>query len=391
MTAHIVGAAQTPFGKFLDVTIPELTARAVQGALDDAGCDPADIGFVAFGNAVSSVMTGQAMIQGQLALAGTPLAGAPIVNVENACATGSTAVHLAAMAVASGQTELAMAIGVEKMTHEVKERAFDALGAALDVNTPVAEGATRASVFMGLYAIEAHHYMARSGAPVEAFAEAAVQAHHHGSLNPNAQYRKPYSREEVLESRLIADPLTLLMCSPIGDGAGAIIVASEAAARRLGVDSVRIRGMAIRSGRYGDTGDLVRLTAEQAYDKAGIGPAQIDVVELHDAAASAKPIILEELALAEHNKGWRRVLDGDTALGGALPVNTGGGLVSRGHPIGATGVAQLVELADQLRGRSGERQVPGARFGLAETLGGAIEIEPYTGGTCAITVLESAQ
>ncbi len=386
-TVNIIGTGMTQFGKFPNRTITELAREALDEALADAGCDPAEIGYVAFGNAVSSVITGQAMIQGQLALADTPLAGAAIVNIENACATSSTAVQSAVMAVRSGVTDIAVAIGVEKMTHPDKNRAFDALGTAIDVTAPVSEGDTRASIFMDLYAAQARKYMQTSGAPIEAFAEAAVQAHTAGTLNPKAQYRTPYTKAEVLESRLINDPLTLLMCSPIGDGAAVVVVANQNATKRAGAQPVRILGSALRSGRRGDQGDLVRRTAAAAFEQAGATAEQVDVVELHDAASSARPIIIEELGLAEHGAGWKRVLDGDTGLMGSLPVNPSGGLISRGHPIGATGCAQLVELSDQLRGRSGDRQVAGARLGLAETLGGAIEIDPYTAAACSVTVL----
>lgn len=387
MDVNIIGTGMTVFGKFGDRTIGDLTREALDEALADAQCDPAEIGYVAFGNAVSSVITGQAMIQGQLALADTPLAGAAIVNVENACATSTTAVQTAVMAVRSGLTDVAVAIGVEKMTHPDRQRPFDALGTAIDVAAPVAEQSTRASVFMGLYAAQAENYMKSSGAPVEAFAEAAAQAHFAGSLNPKAQYRTPYSVPEILESRLINDPLTLLMCSPIGDGAAVVIVANQNGTKRAGGHPVRFLGSALRSGRPGDQGKLVQLTAAAALSQADVQAAHVDVVELHDAAASARPIILEELGLADHGTGWKHVLDGDTALTGSLPVNPSGGLISRGHPIGATGCAQLVELADQLRGRCGPRQVPGARIGMAETLGGAIEIEPYTAAACGVTVL----
>ena len=387
MNVNIIGTGLTAFGKFPDRSVTDLTNEALGDALADAGCDPSEVGFVAFGNAVISVITGQAMIQGQLALAATPLAGSMIINVENACATSSSAVQTAVMAVRSGLTDVAVAIGVEKMAHPDKQRAFEALGAALDVTVPVAEGSTRASVFMSLYAAQAREYMARSGAPAEAFAEAAAQAFANGALNPKAQYRTPYTVEQILDARVIADPLTLLMCSPVGDGAAVVVVANEAGTRRATGDPVRILGGAVRSGRPGDGGDLVRLTASAAYDRAGITTNRVDVVELHDAASSAKPIILEELGFADHGAGWKRILNGDTGLGGSLPVNPSGGLVSRGHPIGATGCAQLVELADQLRGRARDRQVPNARIAVAETLGGAIETEPYTAAACAVTVL----
>lgn len=380
---YLSGTGMTAFGKFPARTVADLAAEAVDAALADAGCDPAEVGFVAFGNAVGSLITGQAMIQGQLALAGGPLAGVGVVNVENACATGSSAVHLAAMAIRAGECETAVAVGAEKLTHPDKARSFAALGTALDVADPALRADRRDTVFMGLYAGEARDYLARTGAPLRALARVAAKSHRHGSLNPRAQYRDVYSEEDILGARLVDDPLTVLMCSPIGDGAAAVVVTA-----RRPPQAVRIAGTALRTGRPGEHGGLVARVARIAYDRAGIAPSDVDVAEVHDGASPAELPIVEELGLVPAGRAWRHVLDGELDLGGRLPVNPSGGLVSRGHPIGATGCAQLVELADQLRGRCGTRQVPGARVGVAQNAGGAVEIGPHTSAVSAVTVLE---
>ncbi|MCI2420030.1 thiolase family protein [Saccharopolyspora sp. K220] len=385
MDLYISGAAVTPFGKFPGRTIPELATEAVDAAIADAGCEPGEIGFAAFGNAASSMITGQAMIQGQLALLDGQLAGAQIVNVENACASSSTAVQLAMMAVRSGQCDTALAVGAEKLSHPDKTRAFAALGAAVDVTVLDPDASERNSVFMNLYAAEARRYLAETGAPVESLAHAAATVRFHGSRNPKAQYREAYMPEEILASRMIDDPLTLLMCSPIGDGAAAVVVTN----RRPAADAVAIRGAALRSARRQEGGGLVTRVTELAFAEAGLRPSDVDVVELHDAAASAALVILEEMGIVGQGEAWKLAMDGQLRFDGAVPVNPSGGLISRGHPVGATGCAQLVELVDQLRGRCGDRQVPNARIAAAQNAGGAVTLDdPYTAAVCAVTVLE---
>jgi acetyl-CoA acetyltransferase len=379
---EIVGAAMTRFAKFPDSTIRSLAEEAVAGALADAGLSAADVGMVFFSNAVAGYLTGQEMIRGQVALRHTGLLGAPIVNVENACASASTAFHLAVAAVASGSVDVALAVGAEKLTHEDKAKSFGAIGTAVDLLQlddlkawagagAEVDGAGR-SFFMDIYAANTRTYMERSGATAEDFAEVAVKSHDHAALNPNAQYRTPVTVAEVLASRPISSPLTLLMCSPIGDGAAAIVVCSAERARRLDADGVRVRSCALVSGTDRKDGEptAAERAAFQAYERAGLGPADVDVIELHDAAAPAELMTYEELGLCAPGDGAALLRSGETRLGGHRVVNPSGGLLSKGHPIGATGCAQLVELADQLRGRCGARQVEGARVALAENGGG---------------------
>jgi len=391
----IAGAAMTRFGKFAGTTVRALAEEATAQALADAGIGPGDVQWAAFGNAVGGILQGQEMIRGQAALRHTGLLGVPIVNVENACASGSSAFHLAWMAVASGAVDVALAVGAEKLTHPDKARSFAALGTAVDLDqigdleaqvtgggahasgvgaSPLPEHghAGQRSFFMDIYAANTRAYMARSGATVEDFAQVAVKSHRHAALNPKAQYRQPVTVGEVLGSRVVAPPLTLLMCSPIGDGAAAVVVCSEDYARRLEADTVRVRATALVSGRdrAPEEETSVERAARTAYEAAGVGPEDLDVVELHDAAAPAELMTYEELGLCPAGDGRKLLASGATALGGRVPVNPSGGLLSKGHPIGATGCGQLVELADQLRGRCGARQVEAARVALAENGGG---------------------
>ena len=388
------GASMTRFAKHTERSFNSLAAEASLGALKDCGRSPSEVDFVAFGNAAAGILTGQEMIRAQIALAGTGLEGTPMINVENACASASSAFQLAWMAIASGQAEAALAVGTEKMTHpEDKKRAFAALARAVDVEALVAAQGEQVltegpgPLFMEIYAGEARQYMERSGATQRDFAEAAAKNHVHGSLNPKSQFQRAVDAEEVLQSREISDPLTLLMCSPIGDGSAALLLCSEDFASKHGCGDVVVLACALSSGIAADEDDCVPRAARKAYETSGVGPEDLDVVELHDAASPAELIVSEELGLAEPGGAVRLLRDGETRLGGRLPINTSGGLVSKGHPIGATGCAQLVELCDQLRGRAGARQVEGARIALAENAGGWLGAGP---AACVVTVLGAA-
>ena len=311
-----------------------------------------------------------------------------------------------------GQVDIALAIGSEKLTHPDKMRSFAAIGTAVDLDnlaaarealsrtllgtgaagpeagSPLPVGAEvipegkkdggGKSPFMDVYAGMTRHYMERSGATPEDFARIAVKNQGNGKLNPKAQYGGDMTVEEVLASRQISGPLTLLMCSPIGDGSAAIVLCSDDAVRRLGAEAVRIRATALVSGRdrTPDQPGAVERAVAKAYEMAGVGPEDLDVCEVHDAAAPAELMIYEELGLCGPGEGPKLLASGETALGGRVPVNPSGGLLAKGHPIGATGCAQLVELADQLRGRCGARQVEGARVALAENGGGFLGTDP---------------
>jgi acetyl-CoA acyltransferase len=367
----IAGAYVTTFGKFPDKTLRMLATEAVTGALADAGCGPDEIDAVYFANAAEGLLTGQEMIRGQVVLDGTGLEGKPVINCENACASGSTAAHLAFTAVQSGAADVALALGAEKLTNPDRARTFAVFQAGWDVERfGGPDGKSDQSAFMSTYADMARQYMARSGATIEDFAAVSVKSHANGALNPNAQYRDPLTVDEVLASRVIDDPLRLLMCSPIGDGASGVVVANHRGLARLDAEPVRVLAAALRSGSRDESETPVIVAARAAYEHAGIRPDDLDVLEIHDAAAPAELMVTEELGLAGPGEGLALFHAGATRIGGRFPINPGGGLLSRGHPIGATGCAQLTELVDQLRGRCGARQVEDAKIALAENAGG---------------------
>jgi acetyl-CoA acyltransferase len=367
----IAGAYVTPFGKFPDMSLRMLAADAVAGVLADAGCGPDEIDMVFFANAAEGLLTGQESIRGEVALDGTGLLGKPVVNCENACASGSTAAHLAIMAVRSGSADVALALGAEKLTNPDRARTFSVFKSGWDVERfGGPDDSSDQSAFMSVYAQMTRDYMARTDATVEDFAAISVKSHNNGALNPNAQYRDPVTIEEVLASRVIDDPLRLLMCSPIGDGASAVVVANHRGLARLDAEPVRVLAAALRSGSRDESETPVIVAARAAYEHAGIRPDDLDVLEIHDAAAPAELMVTEELGLAGPGEGLALFHAGATRIGGRFPINPGGGLLSRGHPIGATGCAQLTELVDQLRGRCGARQVEDAKIALAENGGG---------------------
>ena len=385
----VAGAAMTRFGKHLDRSSRELVEEAVAGALGDAGLEPGDIGACYVGNAVSGLMNGQESIRGQVVLRNTGLLGVPIVNVENACASSSTALHLARQGIASGEHEHVLVVGYEKLYDQERQKSFRAFNASMDLDEMrrrFPAGGEGRSVFMDLYASFSEAGPDAPGArrppDEEALGMVSVKNHHHGALNPLSQFREEVSLEEVLASRRIAGPLTLLMCSPLSDGAAALVLS----ARPPAAGRARLAASVLVSGRGDDRSrpDAVARAAALAYDRAGLGPEDLDVVELHDATAIAELQLYEELGLCAAGEAARLVLDRVTWLGGRLPVNPSGGLLARGHPIGATGAAQVVELAWQLEGRCGRRQVEDARVALAQNAGGWVGTDA---AACAVHVL----
>lgn len=392
----VAGTGMTPFGKFPDQTLRQLATYSTRAALEDADLPAARVEYVFFGNAMQGLLTGQEMIRGQVALTGCGLDGVPIINVENACASGSSAIHLGWLAVASGQAEVVVAVGAEKLTHPDKNLVFRAMGTAVDLEmldelaaSLYGEGDPPPgdrSFFMDVYADSARRYMQSCGATAEDFAQVAVKNHHHGALNERAQYREEVTVRQVLQGRTISDPLTLLMCAPIGDGGAAVVLCSPKVADELGMPRIRIAASALVSGRHGETSETaVERAARSAYEKAGVGPDDVDVVELHDAAAPAELWLYEELGLCARGEGAAFLASGAPCLGGRVPVNTSGGLLSKGHPVGATGCAQVVELAEQLRGRCGSRQVTGARVAVAENNGGYLGPDPAAASVTVLT------
>jgi acetyl-CoA acetyltransferase len=365
---YVAGIGMTRFAKQPDRSLKDLTAEAVQAAMKDAALSVGDVGACYFGNAVAGSMTGQEMLAGQFLLRPLGFGGLPVVNVENACASAATAFHLAWQAVATGGQEVVLAVGAEKMTHPDKARSFAAIGGSVDVETAPADLPAGRSFLMDMYAESALRYMERTGATRADFAEVVVKNHQHGRLNPAAQYGGELTVERVLAMREIVWPFTLAMCSPISDGAAAALLVSDE--RRVPGSAVAVLASMLRSAPADGTTSVTSLASAAAYEAAGLGPADLDCIEVHDAAAAAELAIYEQLGLAEPGGGAALIRSGRTRLGGSLPVNTSGGLLARGHPIGATGLAQIVEAVTQLRGTAGDRQVPRARVALTQNAGG---------------------
>ncbi len=394
--AVVAGVGMTRFGKHLDRGLKDLGAEAVLAAVADAGLGLDDVQMAFAGNCAAGTVTGQESIRGQVILHPLGVGRIPIVNVENACASGSTAFHQACAMVSAGLCDVALALGVEKLTHPDKAVSFAAFAGAVDVDevasllaalsadrtesgpptgAPGGEGGANRSrsMFMDVYASAARDHMRRYGTTVEQFAAVAAKSSYHGSLNPRAQFREELTVDDVLGAPMIVEPLTRPMCSPIGDGAAAVVVMSTAEARRRAqAHPVKVASSVLHSGwdHAPDEPGTVELCSSEAYEEAGLGPTDLDCVELHDASAPAEVMGYEALGLCARGDGGPLVESGATRLGGRLPVNTSGGLLRKGHPVGATGTAQIVELTEQLRGTAGDRQVEGARVALAQNGGG---------------------
>jgi acetyl-CoA acetyltransferase len=394
MNAVVAGVGMTTFGRHLERGLKSIGAEAVQAALADAGIEAGALEAAYVGNAAAGVVTGQESIRGQVILRGMGIGGIPVVNVENACASASTAFHQATAMVTAGLYDVVLALGVEKLYHEDKRKTFGAFSGAVDVedlqkimeslqSAAKSSGATsgasgageKRSMFMDIYAAVARNHMERYGTTVEQFAAVSAKNSRHGHLNPRAQFRDELTIDDVLAAPMVAEPLTRPMCSPIGDGAAAAILVSERKAREWGIDRpVRVLTSVLRSGADRAEGeeDAARRCARDAYEIAGIGPGDLDIVECHDASAPGEIMAYEALGLCPTGEGGRLVASGETTIGGRIPVNTSGGLLRKGHPVGATGIAQIVELTEQIQGRAGERQVGNARVGLAHNGGGTI-------------------
>ncbi len=406
--AYVAGVGMTPTGKFLDRSIKQLTADAVSAALADAGLAVADIQAAYFSNATQGVLEGQTMVRGQIALRPLGIEGIPVYNLENACASASSAFNLAVQAVRSGEVEVALAVGAEKMFCTDKAKMFSVFDGAWDLHDIEAnkttllamgrgieppEGSTSKapySLFMDIYAAFGRFHMREFGTTQRQFAAVAAKNHGHSAHNPLAQYRNTYTVEQVLAAPPITYPLTLPMCAPISDGAAAAIVCSESALARLADRrrAVRVLASVVATGttrKPEDVGGHITAKASKlAYERAGVGPQDISVAEVHDATAIGEIVQSENLGFCEFGAGGALAESGATTVGGRIPINTSGGLESKGHPIGATGIGQLHELVTQLRGEAGARQVQGARMAMAENGGGLYGIEE---AVCAITIL----
>jgi acetyl-CoA acetyltransferase len=398
VNAVIAGVGMTRFAKHLDKGLKQLGGAAVLDAVKDAGLELGDIEAAYVGNCAAGTVTGQESIRGQVIFHSIGLGLVPVVNVENACASGSTALNQACLMVSAGAYDVVLALGVEKLYHEDKRVSYAAFAGAVDVEerdkfmaaaqADASSGSgTKRSMFIDFYSVLAKGHMDKYGSTVENFAQVSAKNSFHGSLNPRAQFREELSVEEVLAAPMVVAPLTRPMCCPIGDGAAAVVVVSERQASKMGIAKpVRVVSSVLHSAWEHPPNEpsVSALCVDEAYREAGIGPEDLDVVELHDASAPSELMTYDSLLLCDEGDCVKLIEDGVTKLGGRLPVNPSGGLLRKGHPVGATGVAQIVELTEQLQGRSGKRQVEGARAAMAHNGGGTIANEV---AAMSITVL----
>ena len=399
-TIYIAGIALTVFGRHLERSLQDLAGEALQGALKDAGCTVQDVGAAYYAGITNGPLQGQFAIPGQVVLSKIGIEGIPIFNIDNGCAAGSSAVHLAIQGLRAGATDVALAIGCEKMNIADKLKALTVMEAGWDVSRaeqnyemlikmgegvevpPGSESDKPYSKFMSIYAAMCRYHMKTFGTTQRQIAAVAAKNHGHSVHNPLSQFRKAFSIEQILAAPPITYPLTLPMCAPLSDGSAAAILCTEDGLKRIGADKsrcIKVAASVIRSfsNRRYDQPELhlARLAADQAYEIAGLGPKDMHVAEVHDAAAMGEIIQSENLGFVPLGEGGPAAERGDFALGGRLPINPSGGLESKGHPLGATGIGQLFELVTQLRGEAGARQVPGASNAIQENGGGMVGVE----------------
>lgn len=374
--AYIIGVDMIKFGRFPEKSVPELGAEAALMALDDAGLKIQDMEMLACGNlGQASGMVGQRI----LGLIGQT--GIPVVNTANACATGATAFREAWMAVKADVCDVALAVGVEQMGRGLLGGGGGGAGIS-------PEGLLGSGTMPAVFAEAGMEHTRKYGTTFEQFAKVSVKNHHHSTMNPKAMYQIETPLETVMEAEMISYPNTKLMCSVNVDGAAAAVIVSEKKAKELGMKrAVRIRASILTSDPYSernltmpDVNTVTRIAAKQVYEMAGVGPEDIDLIELHDCFATAELLHYENLGLCADGEAARLIDEGETALGGRIPVNVSGGLLSKGHPLGATGIANMYEVSTHLRGEAGERQVEGAKIGLTHVIG--------LGSACALHVLE---
>jgi acetyl-CoA acyltransferase len=372
---YVLGVGMIKFGRYPDKDVPQLGAEAALLALKDAGVTVKDIELLVCGNLFqASSMNAQRILQqiGQT--------GIPALNVTNACATGSTAFREAYMGIASGMYDMTMAVGVEQMGK------MGLLGGGARSGGESVEGVLGSGLMPAVFGQAGVEHMRKYGTKAEHFAKVSVKNHKHSVHNPLAQYRNEFSLEDVMKARMIAYPNTLPMCCPTGDGAAAAILVSADKMKQFTAKPVKVACSVLTSDPWTDrdltmpdVNTLTRNAAKQAYEKAGLGPKDLDLVELHDCFATAELLHYENLGLCGEGEAGRMIDEGRTMIGGEIPVNASGGLLSKGHPLGATGVANIYEVVTHLRGQAGARQVEGAKVGMAHVIG--------LGSACTIHIL----
>ena len=405
---YVVGSAMTVFGRHPDRTLEDLAREALQWALKDAGCAASDLRTAFYSGMTNGKLQGQFSIPGQVVFSKIGIEGIPVFNVENACASGSSAFHLALQSVRAGSCDVALAIGAEKMNIPDKAKAMAIFESGWDVSRdenfrmlstlgdgvvppPGSESERPYSRFMAIYAALCRYHMKTWGTTQRQIAAVSAKNHQHSVHNPYSQFNKPFTIDEVLAAPPITYPITLTMCAPLSDGAAAAIVCNEEGLKRIGGDrrrAIRVAASVIRSFTHRPADAPQRgighLAALQAYEQAGLGPEDMDVAEVHDASAMGEIIQAENLGFVPFGGGGPAAERGEFTIGGRIPLNPSGGLESKGHPLGATGLGQIYELVTQLRGEAGGRQVQGARHAIQENGGGLVGIEE---GAVAIHVL----
>ena len=380
----IGGVGNTEYGRFVQTTLKQLSLTAVENLFNASVLTPAETQRVYFANAAAGIMTEQEMVRGQTLLRGHPLSRQPLINIENACASSGSALYLAFQAIRHGELECAVVIGAEKLNHAYKDRAFRALWGATDVEQtgPYPSAGSSQSVLMEYYASLAQNYLKSGHVTLEDFARVAVKNRDNAALNPIAQFRHLQSVEDVLNATVISDPLTLPMCAPLTDGSTAILLCSERIARERQVPLIEIKACTLSGSEEPGQSPVVPAT-QQAYAATGYDPWEMDLIELHDAAAPAEILQYAEIGLCTMDDAAQLIRSGATSISGKLPVNTSGGLLSRGHALGATGNAQLAEIYDQLCGTAGKRQLAQAKRGMAVNGGGWMD-GTYIVAVCTI-------
>ena len=393
---YILGAGMIKFGKWLEKGVKTLTGEALEAVLKDCGLSREQIQAAWFSNTMWGLYSFQHSIRGQVALTANGLDRIPVTNVENACASASTALHGAWTALKAGLYDCALAIGVEKLYDTDRQKVMGSFMAGTDVEEmtavvqrlkeqekdrqekePKSAGAEKKkeghSAFMDFYAAGARYHMDKYGTTQRQLAAVAAKAHNNSTLNPLAQYTFPQTVEQVMEDREVAFPLTRAMCAPIGDGAAAAIICTEKFLKQHPSSrAIKIRASVLEGGTRQQPGDISERAGEKAYEIAGLGPEDIDMMEVHDATAFGEISQVEALGFCPVGEGGPFAESGATALDGKIPVNPSGGLISRGHPIGASGLAQIYELVTQLRGEAGKRQIKKHRIAMTENGGGTV-------------------
>ncbi len=381
---EIAGVGVHPFGRFPNSSLKDLARVASLRALADAGIGVKDVQAVYSSNAMGGLLQGQEQIRGQSVLRDIGIERIPIVNVENACASASSALRQAVLTIKAGAADVVLVTGFEKMFVSDRDRTLNALESAGDLDVIGGAGLQ----FTAVYAMRLRKLLDRGALSYDDLVNVSVKSHDNGALNPLAQHRKRFSAEEIRQSRPIADPLTLLMCSSICDGAAAAVVTRKGAIQDTGRPAVRVRASQGASGFTPDPAGeptLGAICAQAAYEEAGVGPKEINVAEVHDAMAPGELLYYEHLGFCEPGGASEFLASGATNLEGTIPVNPSGGLTSRGHAVGATGLAQVAELVWQLRGEAEARQVRQPRLALAQNSGGWLEGES---AACNVHILE---